>query len=86
MAHPIIADNKRDQLPSWDDIQIMVAQLARRPLTEDTEVGTELVIGPGAAKPLRLEISGEGDRRQLVCRVPYRPHHIVGYATKPTSS
>jgi len=46
----------RDQLPKWDNIQIMVAQLARQPLMEDTEVGTELVIGPRAAKPLRLEI------------------------------
>lgn len=46
----------RDRLPKWDDIQIMVAQLARKPLLERAEVGTELVIGPRAAKPLRLEM------------------------------
>ena len=46
----------RNELPSWDDIQILTAQLHRKPLLEDTVVGTELVIGPGAKKPLRLEI------------------------------
>lgn len=46
----------RDRLPQWDDIQIMVAQMARKPLMEDTEVGSELVIGPKAAKPLRLDV------------------------------
>ena len=46
----------RDQLPKWDDIQIMVAQLARRPLADDAEVASELVIGPRAKKPLRLKI------------------------------
>lgn len=46
----------RTDLPSWDDIQILTAQLHRRPLLEDTSVGTELVIGPNAQKPLRLEI------------------------------
>ena len=46
----------RPTLPGWDDIQILTAQLARKPLLEDVEVGTELVIGPNAAKPLRLQI------------------------------
>ncbi|MGD8526668.1 MAG: glutamate synthase-related protein [Thioalkalispiraceae bacterium] len=46
----------RNQLPSWDDIQIMVAQLHRTPLLDDAEVGTELVIGPQAKKPLTLDI------------------------------
>jgi glutamate synthase domain-containing protein 2/CDGSH-type Zn-finger protein len=46
----------RDQLPRWDDIQIMVAQLARKPLREEAVVGTELVIGPKAYKPLLLDI------------------------------
>ena len=46
----------RSELPSWDDIQILVAQLDRVPLLDDEEVGTELVIGPGAARPLRLAI------------------------------
>jgi glutamate synthase domain-containing protein 2 len=46
----------RSQLPLWDDIQILTAQLARRPLAEAAPVGTELVIGPRARRPLRLEI------------------------------
>ena len=46
----------RNQLPLWDDIQIMVAQLHRKPLMEDVEVGTELVVGPNAKKPLVLKI------------------------------
>jgi glutamate synthase domain-containing protein 2/CDGSH-type Zn-finger protein len=46
----------RDELPRWDDIQIMVAQLARKPLPEETSVGTGLVIGPKAARPLSLDM------------------------------
>ena len=46
----------RTELPSWDDIQILTAQVARLPLFEDESVATELVIGPGAEKPLRLDI------------------------------
>lgn len=46
----------RDRLPKWDDIQIMVAQLARKPLMDDADVGSELVVGPKAEKPLRLNI------------------------------
>jgi len=44
------------ELPSWGDIQLLTAQLHRRPLLEDATVGTELVIGPNAKKPLRLAI------------------------------
>ncbi|MGJ8677019.1 MAG: glutamate synthase-related protein [Akkermansiaceae bacterium] len=46
----------RTELPSWDKIQIMTAQLDPRPLAEDAEVGTGLVIGPETKKPLRLGI------------------------------
>jgi glutamate synthase domain-containing protein 2/nitrite reductase/ring-hydroxylating ferredoxin subunit len=46
----------RAQLPSWGDIQILAAQLHRVPLLDDEAVGTELVIGPNAAKPLRLSM------------------------------
>ncbi len=46
----------RAELPDWNGIQIMVAQLDRKPLQESVSVGTELVIGPEAKKPLRLEI------------------------------
>lgn len=43
-------------LPRWDDIQLVTAQFARKPLLDDVPVKTELVIGPDAAKPLRLDI------------------------------
>lgn len=46
----------RHQLPHWDDLQIMVAQMASRPLMEGAEVSTELVVGPEAKKPLTLKI------------------------------
>ena len=46
----------RKGLPHWDDIQILTAQLARRPLMEDAAVGTELTVGPRAEKPLTLRI------------------------------
>ena len=46
----------RNQLPHWDDIQIMAAQMANKPLFEDQPVATELVIGPNAKKPLVLDI------------------------------
>jgi CDGSH-type Zn-finger protein len=46
----------RGELPEWRDIQILAAQLASKPLREDASVGTELVIGPEAKKPLRLDI------------------------------
>ena len=44
------------ELPRWDDLQILTAQLARTPLLEDAPVGTDLVLGPGAKRPLRFEI------------------------------
>ncbi len=46
----------RDQLPRWEDIQFVTAQLHRVPALDDAHVGTELVIGPNAQRPLRLEI------------------------------
>mgnify|MGYP001817833900 CR=1 FL=1 len=46
----------RHKLPHWDDLQIMVAQVATKPLMEDHPVATELVIGPEARKPLSLKI------------------------------
>jgi len=46
----------RDLLPKWDDVQFVVAQLARLPKLDDEEVGTGLVIGPNAKKPLKLDI------------------------------
>lgn len=46
----------RPTLPQWDDIQILTAQLATKPLFDEDEVGTELVIGPNARMPLRLSM------------------------------
>lgn len=46
----------RYKLPTWDDLQFVTAQLAWLPQLEDVAVGTELVIGPRAKKPLRLSI------------------------------
>ncbi len=44
------------ELPRWSDIQFVTAQFATKPLMEDVDVGTDLVIGPRADKPLRLDI------------------------------
>ena len=46
----------RDRLPSWDDIQVVTAQLARRPLLDDVAVSTGITIGPKATAPLDLDI------------------------------
>ena len=46
----------RSKLPQWDDIQILAGQFARKPLMEEEKVGTDLVIGANARKPLNLEI------------------------------
>ncbi len=46
----------RYELPKWEDIQILTAQLHRMPLLDDEEVSTEVIIGPNAKKPLKLKI------------------------------
>jgi len=46
----------RGQLPDWDDIQILTAQLHKPPLLDAEPVGTDVVIGPNAQKPLKLDI------------------------------
>jgi glutamate synthase domain-containing protein 2/CDGSH-type Zn-finger protein len=46
----------RKDLPHWDDIQILPAQMARKPLLDDVPVGTSVTIGPRAEKPLQLDI------------------------------
>ncbi|MCY4289457.1 MAG: glutamate synthase-related protein [Aestuariivita sp.] len=46
----------RNDLPLWDDIQIVTGQLARPPLLDDEPVETKVVIGARAQKPLTLEI------------------------------
>ncbi len=46
----------RSELPDWDDIQLLTAQLHKAPLLDDEPVGTDVVIGPNAQKPLHLKI------------------------------
>ncbi|MFZ1862731.1 MAG: glutamate synthase-related protein [Polyangiales bacterium] len=46
----------RQQLPCWEDVLLLTAQLARKPFLDDAAVGSEVIIGPRAKKPLRLEI------------------------------
>ncbi len=46
----------RDELPKWDAIQFVTAQLAKRPLLDEVPVATSVTIGPKAAKPLQLDI------------------------------
>ena len=46
----------RNELPDWDDIQLLTAQLHKPPLLDDDPVGTEVVIGPNAQRPLKLKI------------------------------
>ncbi|WP_026231808.1 glutamate synthase-related protein [Neolewinella persica] len=46
----------RNTLPKWSDIQFLPAQLASRPLLDEDNVRTSVVIGPNAKKPLTLDI------------------------------
>jgi len=46
----------RGSLPTWDDLQFVVGQLHKLPLLDDEPVGTNITIGPNAAKPLHLDI------------------------------
>jgi glutamate synthase domain-containing protein 2/nitrite reductase/ring-hydroxylating ferredoxin subunit len=46
----------RTDLPQWEDLQMLTAQLARLPLLDDEPVATDVTIGRRAAKPLHLAI------------------------------
>lgn len=46
----------RTDLPTWDDVQVLTAQLHRFPLLDDAPVATGVTIGPAAAHPLWLDI------------------------------
>ncbi len=46
----------RNTLPKWEDIQFLPAQLASRPLLDEENVNTKVIIGPKAKKPLELDI------------------------------
>jgi glutamate synthase domain-containing protein 2 len=45
----------RDQLPRWEQIQLLTAQLHKVPLLDEAPVVTEVVIGSNAKKPLVLD-------------------------------
>ncbi|MCP4335070.1 MAG: FMN-binding glutamate synthase family protein, partial [Gammaproteobacteria bacterium] len=45
----------RDELPKWEQIQLLTAQLHKVPALDEDPVATEVVIGPNANKPLLLE-------------------------------
>lgn len=44
------------ELPRWEDIQVLTAQLAKQPLLDEAAVDTGLVVGPDAKKPFELTI------------------------------
>ena len=46
----------RNTLPKWDDIQFLPAQLATRPLVDEADVKTKVVIGKNARKPLIIDL------------------------------
>jgi len=46
----------RDTLPKWENIQILPAQFAKKPLLDEVEVNTKVIIGKKAKKPLTLEM------------------------------
>jgi glutamate synthase domain-containing protein 2/nitrite reductase/ring-hydroxylating ferredoxin subunit len=46
----------RGQLPSWDSIQFVTGQLARRPQLDEVPVATGVTIGASAQRPLHLDI------------------------------
>ena len=43
-------------LPKWEDIQILTAQLAKKPLLDNDKVWTDIIIGKNSKKPLTLKI------------------------------
>jgi glutamate synthase domain-containing protein 2/CDGSH-type Zn-finger protein len=47
---------RRKDLPHWDDIQILPAQMARKPLLDAVVVATSVTIGSRAQKTLKLDI------------------------------
>ena len=55
----------RPELPTWDDLQVLTAQLHRFPMLDDEPVDTTVTIGPAAAKPLRLRDPGLRVRHEL---------------------
>ena len=59
----------REDLPNWDALQFVVAQLYKTPHLDEVSIGTELVIGPRAKKPLKLDIPIFGLGYEFRCAV-----------------
>ena len=55
----------RAELPTWDDLQVLTAQLHRFPRLDDEPVDTAVTIGPAAREPLRLRHPGLRVRHEL---------------------
>ncbi len=54
---PVVAMGvPRSELPHWDDIQFVTAQLQAPPQLDEVEIATNVTIGPNAQKPLALKI------------------------------
>ncbi len=47
---------ERDSLPKWESIQFLPAQLNKKPLLDEEEVNSSVIIGPNAKKPLQLDM------------------------------
>jgi glutamate synthase domain-containing protein 2 len=47
---------ERDSLPKWESIQFLPAQLNKKPLLDEEDVNSSVIIGPNAKKPLQLDI------------------------------
>ena len=46
----------RDTLPTWEELQIQTAQLAKLPLLDEAEVESQFILGPQARKPLIMDL------------------------------
>ena len=46
----------RTTLPSWNNIQILPAQMSKKPLLDEDNVSTSVVLGPNTKRPLQLDI------------------------------
>ena len=59
----------RKDLPNWDDLQFVVAQLHKTPHLDEVLVGTELVIGPRGEKTTEIGDTNLCLRHEFRCLV-----------------
>ena len=67
----------RDQLPQWDDLQIVTAQLHRFPRLDDEAVDTSVTIGPAAVRPFSSAIPCTALQQVLDESAPYGVVHAL---------